>query len=166
KASRFISKRLVDAKTEVWSRLGSALGQFETRVDTWLVCPSSIATYPNASALSVTCARCTNGSRWHKRQGMKPRGRTTLRPARCAGQNNCTDSWAMVRMKSRRLCQHFARAYIPSIKCASMIFAKKKGKLNLALSSNLSCALFGRTRIHVGSIGDRGWLSMRDADRS
>src|SRR5262249_41496239 len=70
KASRFISKRLVDAKTEVWSRLGSALGQFETRVDTWLVCPSSIATYPNASALSVTCARCTNGSRWHKRQGM------------------------------------------------------------------------------------------------
>src|SRR6516164_11298575 len=32
KASRFISKRLVDAKTEVWSRLGSALGQFETRV--------------------------------------------------------------------------------------------------------------------------------------
>src|SRR6516164_9713819 len=36
KASRFISKRLVDAKTEVWSRLGSALGQFETRVGTWL----------------------------------------------------------------------------------------------------------------------------------
>src|SRR5690349_13841045 len=70
KASRFISKHLVDAKTEVWSRLGSALGQFETRADTWLVCPSSIATYPNASALSATCARCTNGSRWHKRQGM------------------------------------------------------------------------------------------------
>ena len=69
KASRFISKRLVDAKTEVWSRLGSALGQFEIRVDTWLVCPSSIATYPNAGALSVTCARCTNGSRWHKRRG-------------------------------------------------------------------------------------------------
>src|SRR5262249_33571442 len=70
KASRFISKRLVDAKTEVWSRLGSALGQFETQVDTWLVSPSSIATYPNASALSVICARCTNGSRWHNRQGM------------------------------------------------------------------------------------------------
>src|SRR5262245_22978697 len=34
KASRFISKRLVDAKMEVWSRLGSALGQFGTRVDT------------------------------------------------------------------------------------------------------------------------------------
>src|SRR6266481_2386426 len=59
KASRFISKRLVDAKTEVWSRLGSALGQFGTRVGTWLVCRSSIATYPNANAPSVTCARCT-----------------------------------------------------------------------------------------------------------
>jgi PAS domain S-box-containing protein len=43
---------------------------------------------------------------------------------------------------------------------------EKEGKLNLALSSNLSCASSGRTRIHVGSIGDRGWLSMRDADRS
>ena len=70
KASRFISKRSVDAKMEVWSRLGSVLGQFGTRVDTWLVCPSSIATYPNASAPSGTCARCTNGSRWHKKQGM------------------------------------------------------------------------------------------------
>jgi PAS domain-containing protein len=30
KASRFISKRLVDAKMEIWSRLGSALRQFGT----------------------------------------------------------------------------------------------------------------------------------------
>src|SRR2546430_5877763 len=56
KASRFISKRLVDAKMEVWLRLESALGQFGTRVGGWLVCRSSIATYPNASAPIGTCA--------------------------------------------------------------------------------------------------------------
>src|SRR6266567_3775709 len=68
----------------------SYVGQFGTRVGTWLVYRSSIATYPNASAPSVTCARCTNGSSWHKKQGMSLRGRTALRPARCAGQSNCT----------------------------------------------------------------------------
>src|SRR5919197_2439865 len=47
RASRFISKPLVDGKTEVWSRLGSARGQFGTRVATSLVCRSFIATYPN-----------------------------------------------------------------------------------------------------------------------
>ena len=72
---------------------------------------------------------------------MSRRGRTTQRPARCAGQDNCTDSSAMVRAKSRRLCRRFASAYTPKISRVSLISAKKKGRPNPALSSQVELRL-------------------------